>query len=314
MNARFIDVGDDEKLAVLEVSSGRPGPCLAILGGVHGDEWEGIVTARMFAVALQGKVKVLRGNIRLVAVANPPAHRMMSRVSPADGCNLARSFPGRADGTISERIAHALTTEIISGADLLIDLHSAGSHYEMPVFVGYSAQAPTGDRSAAAAHAFGAPNIWRHEEIAPGRSLSAALDLGVPAIYVEGSGGGGLRGEDLDIYLTGLIRLLGFLGMTDTVPQPPGPALIINEGNGDVDSSLSCTRSGLCITRVRAGELIDAGAVLAEIIDDQGHRVEQIRSQRAAHVMMLRRTAVVQAGDGIAMLAPSSQPMTGTSA
>lgn len=301
MNTTSIDLGD-ESIEVAEFGSGA-GPALTVFGGVHGDEWEGIVAARMFAASLVADE--IHGRIRIVAVANPPAHRALTRTSPPDGLNLARVFPGRSDGSITERLAHALTTELIAGADLFVDLHSAGEHYEMPVFAGYWAGGPTGEASGDAARAFGAPILWKHTSIGPGRTIGAAAECGVAAVYVEGSGGGQLRGGDLDIYLRGLRRLSFHLGLIDAPPLPPAlPPLVIEEGDGNVDSSLCCTVAGLCVTRVRTGDDVAAGTTLAEIVGEDGEVLERLTSPFPARVMMLRRTAPICAGDGVAMLAP----------
>lgn len=297
-----VDVGD-ETVELCHVDSGQPGRTLAVIAGVHGDELEGIVASRLFVAGLDPSA--LRGRLRLVTVANPPAHRALSRTSPVDGANLARVFPGAADGSLSARIAHALTRDMIAGADLFVDLHSAGQHYEMPLFAGYYAGQSAGLASADAAYAFGAPVVWRHDTIGPGRTIGAAADLDVPAMYVEGTGGGGLRGTDVDAYVTGLRRLLALLGMSDERFGPPEPPLVIEEGDGNVDSSLTCSVAGHCVTRTSVGVAVVEGELLADIVDERGAVAEQVRSPVAGRVMMLRRTAPVAAGDGIAMLAPA---------
>lgn len=302
MTARELAVGDGYSISVAEFGAGS-GPTLAVLGGVHGDELEGIVASGIVARGLAGAA--LRGRVRIVSVANPPARQARSRISPVDDGNLARCFPGTATGTVTERIAHAITSEVIAGADLLVDLHSAGSHYEMPVFVGYDGSAPAGQRSGEAARAFGAPIVWRHASVAPGRSLSAAAALGVPAVYVEGSGGATLRGRDLDIYVTGVRRLLSWLGIAGAPPgEPPEPQLI-DGGDGDIDASVACRAGGYCISRVRIGDPVAAGQLLAEVVDISGAALEELVAPRAGQVLMLRRTAEISSGDSVAMLGPA---------
>lgn len=303
MTARELAVGDGYSVTVAEFGAGS-GPTLAVLGGVHGDELEGIVASGIVARGLARSD--VRGRVRIVSVANPPARDARSRTSPVDGANLARCFPGSAAGTLTERIARTLTDEVIAGANLLVDLHSAGSHYEMPVFAGYDASGPCGQLSGAAARAFGAPIVWRHDGVAPGRSLSAAAELGVPAVYVEGSGGAALRGSDIDIYVTGVRRLLSWLGIAgQPFSEPPEP-VVVDGGDGDVDASVACAAGGYCVTRVRLGDAVAAGQLLAEIIDISGATLQQIVAPRPGRVLMLRRTAEVSAGDGVAMLAPAA--------
>jgi predicted deacylase len=302
---REIELGDGYQLEIEEFAGARPGAVLAVLGGVHGDELEGVTAARVFRRYLDAlPADALRGTVRIVAVSNPAAFAARQRCSPVDGANLARVFPGTADGTLTQRIAHAITTQVIAGADLMVDLHSAGMNYEMPVFAGYIVDTPTGPRSGAATYAFGAPVVWEHVGGNPGRSMSAAEDLGVPSIYVEGSGGGGLVGDDLDVYVAGLIRLAQWLEIIDGPLAAPQPPLVFSGEDGDTDESLACSTDGFCVTRVRSGARVAKATLLAEILDEHGNSIEQLFSPRDGTVMMLRRRAEVQAGDGIVMLGP----------
>lgn len=299
---RTIAVADGVALEVATIDCHEPGSRVAVLGGVHGDELEGVVAVGRLLQRLEDAP--LRGRLDLVRVANPAAHAACSRTTPQDGRNLAREFPGDAHGSVTQRIAQVLTQNVIYPADLLIDLHSAGAHYEMPVFVGYGSTGSAAAASQRAAHAFGAPTIWRHSAIGPGRSLSAASALAVASIYVEGSGGGSLRGRDLDMYESGVLRVLAMLDMIGDAPAAAGPSVLLDGGDGDVDDSIASTTTGLCITRCAAGDDVLAGQLLAEVVAHDGRTLETLSAPRAGRVMMLRRTMQVRAGDGIAMLGP----------
>lgn len=303
------DVGSGCALEVHDVAGEHAGPTIAVLGGVHGDELEGVTAARMLVDALHGLPRSeLRGRVRVVPVANPPAFAAGTRLSPVDGLNLARRFPGSPDGSITDRIADVLTTKVIDGADLLIDLHSAGADYEMPVFAGFVADTPTAENSEAAARAFAAPVLWIHERSNPGRSISAASALGVPSIYVEGSGGGGLRGADIDVYVGGLWRVMATFGMVVAMSEQWQRAMrepvVLRGGDGDVDASVTTPVAGFCVTRTKPGEVVSEGDRIAEILDSHGALTHVVRATRSATVMMLRRRASVTAGDAIAMLGP----------
>jgi len=302
---RQIDIGAGRALDIHEISGASAGPVLAVLGGVHGDELEGVTATRLLLRHLQDTgPSRLRGTVRIVPMSNPPAFAARQRVSPVDGANLARVFPGRPEGTVTERIAAVITEQVIAGADLLIDLHSAGAAYEMPVFAGYVVDTATQQRARTACMTFGAPIMWEHVGSNPGRSTSAAAALGVPSIYVEGSGGGGLVGSDLDHYINGLLRIMHWLEMTDGGPAPAAAPALLTGGDGNTDASLPCSVAGFCVTRVRSGAQVATGSLLADILDDQGRVAEQIRSPQQGTVMMLRRSAEVKPGDGIAMLGP----------
>jgi predicted deacylase len=300
------DVGDGALVEVLTITAERSGPTVSVLGGVHGDELEGVAAARLLAGRLAGSL--VAGRVRIVAVANPLAFAARSRVTPFDGSNLARCFPGRPDGTVTERIADVLTTVVISGSDLVIDLHSAGAAYSMPLFVGcLDGDDEVAKRSIAAATTFGAPLGWLHESIEPGRSTSAALALGIPVIYAEGGGGGALIRDEVLCYVDGVERILATSGSLSTRPTEPAPTTWLVGGDGNVDASMSASSNGWCLTAVRAGDQVSAGDLVAELIDSAGEVVERIEAPRSATVMMLRRRAEVVAGDGLVMYGPPAR-------
>jgi len=286
--------------AVRRIVGARPGPRLSVLAGVHGDEYEGPVAVRRFLAELDPSQ--LRGEVRAVVDANPAAVDAGARLSPLDGKNLAREFPGDPDGSPTQRVAAYVTAEVIRGADLLIDLHSAGQNFAMPLFAGYPEA--SGSLAARAAMNFGAPLVWEHDAVGPGRSLTAALALGVPCIYVEGSGGGGLRGDEVDVYIEGLRRTLALMGMIESDAGSPVEPVVVRGGDGNLDRSMAASADGWCVGRCQVGEMVAAGAVLAEIVADDGSIAERITAPEPGTVMLLRRRAPVTAGEAVAALGP----------
>lgn len=301
--AQTFPIEGDAVVRVHTITASSDGPTVAILGGVHGDELEGVAATRLLRRWLPEAL--VAGRLRIVDVANPLAHAARQRRSPADDGDLARSFPGRPDGTATERIADVLTTEVIDGADLLVDLHSAGADYAMPLFAGFiDTDDEVAQRSCRATTAFAAPLSWRHHGINPGRSLSAAHALGVPAFYVEGGGGGALDLGEVTHYVRGTERILADLSMAS--PAPSGaPTTWLVGGDGDIDASVAATTGGWCMTAVRAGEVVEAGRLIAEILDLEGAIAERIVAPRPGTVMLVRRRAEIAAGDAVVMFGPN---------
>lgn len=299
----MVPAGDDAgetALPLLIVRGLRDGPVVAVLGGVHGDEYEGVVAAGQLWRRVEPHD--LAGVVIIVPIANPPAYVAGSRTSPVDGLNLARTFPGRPDGTVSERIAHCLTERIIRRVDFLIDLHSAGRHYAMPLLCGgYAGDNELGRRCMAAAAAFGAPVLWAHPVVAPGRTLSAALDAGVPCVYAECDGGGEVRASDVAAYVDGVCGILGHLGALAVKGAPARPQFRLRD-TGNTDEALPVSCAGLLVTHVRPLDLVKAGQPLADVVDERGALVETLRAPHAGVIMMARRTARVQPGDGAYLL------------
>jgi predicted deacylase len=299
-----LDAGD---LEIVEVGDPRAGPTLALIGGVHGDEDEGTLSVRRVLQRLAAAG--VHGLVRAVAVANPAAYAAGSRCSPVDGLNLARVFPGAAAGAPSQRLARAITDEVITGADLLVDLHSAGRDFAMPLFCGYhDVDTATSRTAAAAAARFGVSLLWAHTAVSPGRTLSAAADLGVPAIYAEASGGGQVRGAETDAYVDGVLRLLCWMGMAGSGDGGVTARRMIHGGREDEHGSVTAPCTGTMVTRACAGQVVTAGCTIAEIYDDHGRRRAAVVADRDATIMKLRRAARVTAGAQVVVLAPPPVP------
>jgi predicted deacylase len=281
---------------------------VAVLGAVHGDEYEGVVAAGALIRGLHGAA--LRGQVTLLPVANPPAYAAGTRVSPLDGLNLARVFPGDDGGRPTERIAAVLSREVIRRADFLIDLHSAGQHYAMPLLCGaYTGDDAVGRAGRDAALAFGAPVFWAHPTVNPGRSLSVAVAAGVPCLYAECGGGGRVRPADVAAYVDGVRRVLAHLGMLPPgAPPPPPPPAVWLRSDGDTDAALAVARAGLLVSRAAPLDVVAGGDVLGEVVDDAGTVLETLRAPSGGRVAMARRTARVRPGDGAYLIAAEAPP------
>jgi N-alpha-acetyl-L-2,4-diaminobutyrate deacetylase len=100
------------------------GPTALVMAGNHGDEYPGqVAILRLMRELVPEQVS---GRIILVPAINLPAAKAATRLSPLDGKNMNRVFPGRPDGTMTEIIAHYLTTVLFPLADIVIDIHTGG--------------------------------------------------------------------------------------------------------------------------------------------------------------------------------------------
>ena len=138
----FVPVGLDADLRLPVIVAARPPawPDRSAGGGVHGDEFEGIVALARLVGSLDPAP--MAGTVIALPVCNPFAFQSQSRTTPAhiDGANLARVFPGDPRGTPTSRLASALftmVTDLLGHDDLMVDLHSAGSRYRYAGLVGF---------------------------------------------------------------------------------------------------------------------------------------------------------------------------------
>lgn len=293
--------GPDLSLEAVRIGAGG-GPRVAVLGGVHGDEIEGVLAAQRLIAALGARP--VAGTVTVLARANPPALAAGTRLG-ADAENLARVFPGDARGSLSARIAHTISTELIDECDLLIDLHSAGRRYRMPALCGLPAQGKIGGRPVLdLARVTTFPFLWSHPSIGPGRSVSHAEARGTPWLYFECGGSGSLLERDIDRYVTSTLRLLAEVGVLDGEPAPAADRqVVVTDGNGDTDAGIAFRSSGFFVSRVAAGDTVEPGRPLGAVYDETGAELEIVRAGSAGVVMMLRHDYRVAAGDVAAIVA-----------
>ncbi|WP_292592740.1 succinylglutamate desuccinylase/aspartoacylase family protein [Mesorhizobium sp.] len=189
------------------------GPRLLITGGNHGNELEGPLVARRIIEWLP-KAQTC-GNVIVLPVLNPLALQAWSRNTPLDGLNLNRVFPGRADGSVTERIADAVSRVLLPMADTIFDLHSFGPTWKCPPA---ATTHPIADPDLMAntvrmAEAFKLPLtlLWQHNDTA-GMFDIVVQDQGKIFVCAE-FGGGSVGADNLAIYEAGVRNALIALGL-----------------------------------------------------------------------------------------------------
>jgi predicted deacylase len=307
----FLKIGsqDEEQIGipVLVANGHHPGKTLVVFACVHGDELEGVQAIHDVFNVLEPEE--MRGRFIAVPIANLPAYRAVTRTSPIDGMNLARTFPGKKNGTVTEQIAYHLSNLIIREADLFLDLHSSGVRSLMPTMVGYDAGGTVcAARSKEAALAFGMPVIWGHKSIGPGRSICSAAAFGIPWLYVESPNGACVSPIDLPFYVNGALNLLGYLGVISRIVERTQPMFRLL-GSGDVDTSRCADISGFFVHHVKLMERVEKDQSVGEIRDIFGQTIEKIHAERKGFVAMLRSTPVVSPGDTLFLIA-DEDPVT----
>lgn len=297
MTVRRVQVGPSEGFDVHRVDSKKPGLRVVVLGGVHGDETEGVLAAGRLATS---PPPISRGVLDIVPICHEAAFAADSRISPIDGENLARVFPGDPDGAPTSRLAHHIFTEVLEGADLLIDLHTSGQSYDMPFLAGFKGTPGRADSlGERAAIAFGADFVWRH----PGGSVGRTTSVVEQSIYCEAPGSGRTDPGTINAYVTGVERVLDELDMIVGPPRRSGAQIRVM-GGGNLDRDMvSVAHQGVFLSSVGRGEWVEAGKHLGSVVDVAGRTLEELFAASAGHVMALKYRSPVRPGDLVICLA-----------
>lgn len=283
------------ELPCIEARGSEDGPHLCLLAGIHGAEYSSIAAVVRFMSGLD--TARLAGRITAVPVVNLTSFRARTAfVVPEDGKNLNRGFPGSADGTFAEVLAHHVFAELIAPSDVLIDLHGGDMVEALEPFTLYD-ESPVSERARGLAISFGFPYVLRvRREDAPigGTTADAAAAAGIPAVTAEAGGCGLLEEVAVRLHLDGLRRALEHLGMFPESGAPAvGPQQLV-----DRFLWLRSAEEGWWEPVVRAGDVVSAGSSLGVVKNLFGDALEEVITPEDGVVLFLTSSPAM-AADGL---------------
>jgi len=247
------------------------GPTALVTAGNHGDEHEGKIIARRLIRELDPER--VHGRLIVVPALNYPAVVEDSRVSPIDGGNMNRAYPGDAGGTPTFAIAHWVETVLMPMCDAALDLHSGGkaSEYLPCAYLVMGGDRELMEAKIDAVTAFGAPVTAVVSATADPRSLSGAADRhGVVNLATELGGAGTVGLDALEVGDAGTRRWLAHVGVLEPDLAPPAASRTRFLRTRDRRDFVMAPMDGLFEPRVRLGDEVKAGDVAGVVhpVDD----------------------------------------------
>ena len=290
------------------VARGR-GPTVLILAGNHGDEYQGQIAIMKLARELTPER--INGRIILIPSLNFPAARAATRLSPVDGMNMNRAFPGHPEGPVTSQIAHYLTTVLFPLADVVIDIHSGGRSME---FEPCSTMHLVADR-AQRARMFDAMVAWNadfaflYADIAGTGLLPVeAENQGKLVVTTEMGGGECVPAAVHRITQSGLRNVLIHLGALKgrqrtraSLGQPP---VILTQALHREDYLLA-PESGIFEIGVDLGTKVKRGQTIGFIhhLEHPERAAETLVARSAGYLISMRAPCLTQQGDCVAVIA-----------
>ena len=280
------------------------GKTILLMAGTHGDEYEGQVALANLARSLD--VDDIQGQVIILPMANYPAARAGNRVSPLDDGNLARLYPGDPLGTPTRAIAHFIETELMSRADLVLDLHSGGSSLNyLPSTTALSLLEPAQvARMKEYMSVFGAPyGLMFPGTAGIGTSADAAGRNGILRVGCEMGGRGFLHPAYRQMCEEGALRILQMEGVCAgrKLPQPgPVQFLTVNK-----NCYVYAFDEGLFEPKVQLGQSVASGDLAGLIHQPRLPMREPVPLYFDTHgvVVCERPTAMCEPGDCLLHLA-----------
>jgi N-alpha-acetyl-L-2,4-diaminobutyrate deacetylase len=243
------------------------GPTILFTGGNHGDEYEGSIALMKLAGALESAE--VRGRVIVVPALNLPAVRRGTRLSPIDGRNMNRVFPGRRDGTVTEMIADYVTRHVLPMADVVVDIHSGGKTLDF---------------------------------------VPSAVEMGKIFLSSELGGGGTATAGSVAIAETGVGNLLRHFGLIDgeivrREDRGEPPTRLMHTPAGDCFTVAE--DAGILEILVDLGGMVSAGDPIGRVhFFESVHRPPRLyRAARDGMLICRHAPGLIQPGDCLALLA-----------
>lgn len=303
LNKKKIELGQNEnvQLHVARLPSGtvinlrvhvfrskNPGPTLLVMGGVHGDEINGVETVRKM---VEDKMfdKLRRGSVIAIPLLNVYGFINFSR-DTSDGKDVNRSFPGNTKGSLASRVAAALTRNVLPLVDYGIDFHTGGgARYNFPQ-IRYSSKHA---ESFELAKVFGAPYLVAKPAI--DKSLRKVM-VGQNKPHLVFEGGESLRydGFSIDNGIAGTQRVMKHLGMIKKAPAKKRKVIVFEKS-----SWVRADRSGLFRWTQQSGAKVRKGEPLGFINDPYGENKNTVLAHHDGFIIGHNNAPVVSAGDAL---------------
>jgi uncharacterized protein len=308
----FIEVpaGSDAaaRIPVVVLQGAWPGPVFAIVTGAHGTEYASIIAVQRLIERLDPAE--VSGTVILVPLVNVPSfEHKVPHVNPVDGKSMNRFYPGRADGTQTERAAHAITREIVDRCDYLIDLHGGDVDENLRP---YSYWTRTGNEKLDAVSrdmvlAFGLDHIIistdRPRDPAASRYLdTTASTRGKPAIAAEAGRAGTVEPEDVESLVRGCQSVLRLFKII-----PGSPSRIDHPVWFESVKSVTSEHAGIFYPLAHSGHYVEAGEKIGYVTDYFGTVVSEPRAPASGVVLYICAVPSMRKGDTVAnigVLAP----------
>lgn len=292
------------RIPISVIHGRQAGPVLALVAGTHGSEVAPILALQR--VRADVDPATLRGTLVLVHIANLPSFTKRTiYYNPWDWKNLNRVYPGKADGTVTERIAFAITTEVIARADHLVDMHSGDGNENLIAYnywnkLGLDPRADSVGREMAQAWGNYGIVVDTERPKTPDASVytqNTAHLKGKPSITTENGFLGLPDPAMIQANYDGVFRLMRYLKMLDgRVELNDRPVWFVRT------QVMTSPATGIWYPTVAVGQAVADGGLLGYVTDYFGTRIGEVRAPFAGVAMYIVATPAMSEGEPVSMV------------
>jgi len=266
----------------------KEGPCILLIGGLHGDETNGVEIVRQ--IVAKGLNKPEAGTVICIPLLNVFGFINQTRAFP-DGRDLNRVFPGSNTGSLASRFAYHLMKEVIPHIDFCIDYHTGGAqrfnYSQIRIDEGC-------EETFKLAKIFASPYIVYSKS--PERTFRKSITkLGKKVLLFEGGKSLNLDKNVTKSGIQGAINVMHHIGVRNFSSQ------ISHEKSVIIKSSkwIRAKHSGMFRSSVSAGQKVERGIKLGSISDPFGDFESSFKNSQEGYILNSNHSPIVNQGDAL---------------
>lgn len=280
------------QIPVLITNGVEDGPVLFLNSGTHACEYSSIEAN----IRLQKLFdpREISGAIISSPITNIASFNNRTQyVNPIDGKNINTLFPGKKDGTISDRIAYVIFNEFIKKADVVIDLHGGDFIEDLyPMNILYLTGDPGFDEKMLTIDKCFSNDFFL-TMTGSGGIASESVNLKKPALTVEAGGLGQLKDEDTAYHVNGVINAMKYLNMIEGAP------VLKDHKKVSKIHFVNLSHGGIWHSKARAGDIIAEGQTLGEVTDVFGEIIDRVIAPNDGVILFYMYPAAMHTGETV---------------
>ena len=294
-------LGNRGYLPVSVIKGKEEGPIFTIMAGVHGFEYPPIMATQHLMREIQ--MDPLSGTLIVIPIANRGSFYSRTPFkNPKDGINLNNAFPGKANGTITQRLAHIISEKIIPVSDVFLDIHGGDAPEDLLPFVCYYDNRSRPEQTQKARllseisgfeYVVSYPYTLSDDEPAK-YAFKQAVQFGKTALSIECGKLGNVQEKDVDLIKNGVYNMLAEMKM---YRKRSAPITKVKKLNSQV--YIRSKENGIFYGQYKAGDTVNKGDIIGRTTDEFGQVLSEYKAPVSGIVLYNLITPPINKGDTV---------------
>lgn len=295
------DAGNSGTLPISVLKGKTDGPVFTIVAGVHGYEYPPIVATQKILQEIN--VEELKGTLIVIPIANTASFFTRTPfINPQDQKNLNNAFPGNVDGSITEQIAHFITSNIIAESDVFLDIHGGDSPEDLLPFVCYydnqkkpKQTALAKELSEKSGFEYVVSYPYNISDNDPAKyTFKQAVQDGKTALSIECGKLGNVQEENVNLIKKGVFNMLATMDMYANGSGPHNNIIYRNS-----QAYIKATVKGIFYSDYKAGDTVRKNDKVGYTTDEFGNIIERYKAAKDGIILYMLATPPINIDDTV---------------